>query len=131
MRGGERAGSLLMNAILVFVAITYALSIALSLVVGLTGGQQSPFIGLGYLAMFFPAVAVVVVRFAMHDGLLLDWSRFPLTYLPLALLLIPAVLHAAMLPALAALEVRVPWQDWLSPGADGLYHAPEQRGWAC
>jgi hypothetical protein len=32
-----------------FVAIAYALAIALSLVVGLTGGQKSPLIGLSYL----------------------------------------------------------------------------------
>ncbi|HEX5108994.1 MAG TPA: CPBP family intramembrane glutamic endopeptidase [Vicinamibacterales bacterium] len=34
-----------------------------------------------------------------------------------------------MLPMLAAQEGALPWQDWLAPAADGLYHAPPSRGW--
>jgi membrane protease YdiL (CAAX protease family) len=50
-------------------------------------------------------------------------------YLAVALFLIPAVLHAVMLPAMAALGGGLRWQEWLTPHADGLYHAPASRGW--
>jgi hypothetical protein len=53
---------------------------------------------------------------------------FSLPYLPVALFLMPLVMHAAMLPAASALG-GLQWQDWLTPGADGLYHAPQARGW--
>ena len=49
-----------MRAILAFVGASYALAIALSLVVGLTGGHESPLIGLGYVSMFLPAVSVLI-----------------------------------------------------------------------
>jgi hypothetical protein len=42
-----------MNGILVFVATAYALSIALSLVIGITGGHESALIGLAYLSMMY------------------------------------------------------------------------------
>jgi membrane protease YdiL (CAAX protease family) len=118
------------RAILVFVAITYVLSMALAFAVGLTGGYESRLAGLGPVAMLFPAIAVLVVRFAMKEKVpSIGWSRFPLNYLPLVLLLMPAVMHAVMLPLAAALEGGLPWQDWLTPQADGLYHTPESRGW--
>ncbi|MFA5910559.1 MAG: CPBP family intramembrane glutamic endopeptidase [Vicinamibacterales bacterium] len=117
------------RAILVFVAIAYALSIALSLVVGLTGGHASPIAGLGFLSMFIPATAVLVVRFAMGERVSsVGLSRFPLKYLPLVLLM-PAVLHAVMLPLTAMLEGGLQWHEWLTPQADGLFHTPESRGW--
>jgi len=114
-------------AIKAFVAVAYALSIALSLVVGLTGGYESPLVGLRFLSMFIPAVAVLIVNSAMNEDLEVDWIRLPLQYVPLALLLLPVVLHAAMLPVTAAYEGRLPWEAWLTPQSDGLYHT--QRGW--
>jgi membrane protease YdiL (CAAX protease family) len=118
-----------MKPILVFVATAYAFSIALSLVVGLTGGHNSPLIGLAYLSMFLPAVAVSIVNSPMNEPPRVRWDHFPLKYLPVALFLIPGVLHAVMLPAIAAVEGRLPWEDWLTRQADGLYHAPASRGW--
>jgi membrane protease YdiL (CAAX protease family) len=41
----------------------------------------------------------------------------------------PVVLHAVMLPLTAIFEGSLPWQEWLTPQADGLYHTPESRGW--
>ena len=79
-----------MKAILVFVATAYALSIALSLVIGFTGGHQSPLIALGYLSMFLPAVSVLIVSVTMKEPLRIRWDRLPLRYLPVALFLIPA-----------------------------------------
>jgi len=34
-----------------------------------------------------------------------------------------------MLPLTIALARRLPWVDWLTPQADGLYHTPPSRGW--
>jgi membrane protease YdiL (CAAX protease family) len=117
-----------MSAIIVFVATAYALSIALSLVVGLTGGHESPLIGLRYLSMFLPAVSVLIPS-AMGEAPRVRWDHFPLRYLPVALFLMPAVLHAVALPMLVRLEGPVEWQEWLTPQADGLYHTPADRGW--
>jgi hypothetical protein len=112
-----------MKAILAFVATAYALSIALSLVVGLTGGHESRFIGLAYLSMVLPAVSVLIINSTMKEAPRLRWDQLPLKYLPVAMFLIPGVLHAVALPLLAA-SGGIQWQDWLTPQADGLYHAP-------
>jgi membrane protease YdiL (CAAX protease family) len=119
-----------MNAIVVFIAITYSLSIVLSLVVGLTGGHESALAGLASVSStFVPAVAVVIVAATLNEGPRVRWDSLPLRYLPVALFLIPGTLHAVTLPLLAALEGPLPWQDWLTPSVDGLYHTPLSRGW--
>jgi membrane protease YdiL (CAAX protease family) len=117
------------SAIAVFVAIAYALSMALSVVIGLTGGHESSLFGLRFLAMAIPAVAVLIAASVMNEPLRIDWSRLSLRYVPLALLLFPIVLHVAMVPVTVAYEGRLPWADWLAPQADGLYHSPPERGW--
>jgi membrane protease YdiL (CAAX protease family) len=117
------------RSILVFVAVAYALSIALSLVVGLTGGYQSPLIGLGIISMFLPAIAVLIIRSAMNEPPRIDWRRCPPGYIPVALLLMPVVMHVVMLPLAATLNGRLAWQEWLTPKADGLYYTPASRGW--
>jgi membrane protease YdiL (CAAX protease family) len=119
-----------MNAIIAFVATTYSLSIVLSLIVGLTGGHESALAGLAYVSStFLPAVAVLIVAATLNEGPRVRWDAFPLRYLPVALFLIPGVLHAVTLPLLAALEGQLSWQDWLTSQADGLYHTPLSRGW--
>ncbi len=62
-----------MSAILVFVGACYGLSLALSLVIGFTGGYQSTLIGLSYASMFMPAAAVVFVSAARHESPRIDW----------------------------------------------------------
>jgi len=117
------------RSIVLFVAIAFGLSIALSLAIGLTGGQQSPFIGVGYLSMIIPAIAVLVVSLTLRDRPRIDWGWLPVEYVAVALLLIPLVLHASMLSFVWMREGSLPWQDWLKPQADGLFHTPESRGW--
>jgi membrane protease YdiL (CAAX protease family) len=79
--------------------------------------------------MLFPAVSVLITNAVVRNKhRVTGWDRFPLGYLPLALFLMPLVMHAAMLPVAAALG-RLQWQEWLTPGADGLYYAPAERGW--
>jgi len=117
--------------LLAFIAVAYTLSIAFSLVVGLTGGGESPLaLGFGVASMFVPAVAMLVVVFAMKaKAPSLGWNRFPLSYLPISLLLMPFVMHVVMLPVAAALWGGLPWASWLTPEADGLYHTPAARNW--
>jgi len=98
------------RAIGVFIAIAYALSIALSLVFGLTGGAGGPLAWLRWLSMFLPAVAVAIVTATMNEPPRGRVDRLPLAWLPVALFLIPVVLHAAMLPAMYALEGPPQWQ---------------------
>jgi membrane protease YdiL (CAAX protease family) len=118
-----------MKAIVTFIAITYALAIALSVFIGLTGGHQSRFIGLAYLSMFVPALAVLIVKLVFADPPRLQWDRLPLKWLPLAVLLFPAILHAVMVPLVASVYGGVPWQEWLKTPVEGLYYAPASRGW--
>ncbi len=118
-----------MKPIFVFIATAYGLSIALSLVVGLTGGHESALIGLAYVSMFLPGVSVVIVSATMNESPHVRWDRFPLRYLPAALFLIPGVQHAVMLPFMANTPDGLQWQDWLAPQSDGLYHTPASRGW--
>jgi membrane protease YdiL (CAAX protease family) len=118
-----------MKAIVAFIAITYALAIALSVLIGLSGGHESKFIDLAYLSMFLPAIAVLIVNLVFHEAPRVQWDHFPLKWLPVALFLIPVILHAAMLPLMTAIYGGVPWQEWLKTQADGLYHRPASRGW--
>jgi membrane protease YdiL (CAAX protease family) len=99
-----------MRAIAAFIATAYALSIALSLLIGFTGGHDSPLIGLGYLSMILPALAVLIVRAALHEGPRICWERFPLRYLPVALFLMPVTMHAVMLPLMAVATGGIQWQ---------------------
>jgi membrane protease YdiL (CAAX protease family) len=119
----------LMKPIIAYVGIAYALSIALSLLIGMTGGHDSRLFGLAYLSMFLPAIAVGIVFLAMKEPPLMVWYRFPLSYLPVALFLMPAVLHLTMLPTMVFTEGGLQWQGWLAPQSDGLYHTPPSRGW--
>jgi membrane protease YdiL (CAAX protease family) len=117
--------------VVAFIAIAYTLSMALSLVVGLTGGAQSRLaFGFGVAAMFVPAVATLVVVLAMNaTPPSLGGSPVALRYMPIAVLLLPTVMHAVMLPVAARLWGGLPWAAWLTPEADGLYHTPATRGW--
>src|ERR1051325_6083051 len=115
--------------IAVFVLTAYALSIMLSFVIGLTGGYRSKWIGLGYVSMVIPTVAVAIANaMSAEKPRVLEARSFPLRYLPLALFLMPIAMHAVMLPTAAALGT-LHWQDWLTKAADGLYHSPADRGW--
>jgi hypothetical protein len=51
--------------------------------------------------MFLPAVSVLIVSATMKEPPRIRWDRLPLRYLPVALFLIPVVLHAVMLPLMA------------------------------
>src|SRR3954471_22988161 len=94
-----------------FITIAYTLSIALSLLVGLTGGPHSRLaFGLGIAAMFVPAFAMLIVVVTMKTTApALRGNQVPLGYLAIALFLMPIVLHAVMLPVAAYLWGGLPW----------------------
>jgi membrane protease YdiL (CAAX protease family) len=116
------------KGVALFVLVALCLSGLLALTVGLTGGTRSPLIGLRLLAMVIPALSVLIVR-PWFGPSRADWTRLPWQYVPLALLILPVVMHLAMLPVIVGHEGRIPWQDWLTPQADGLIHAPADRAW--
>lgn len=118
-----------MKTILAYTGIAYGSSVALSLIVGLTGGHDSRFLALGYLSMFLPAIAVSIVYLISKEAPVVSPGPFPWRYLPATLFLMPCVLHLAMLPAMAFINGGLPWQEWLKPQSDGLYHTPSSRGW--
>jgi uncharacterized protein len=116
------------HAILAFVATASAQSLALSLAIGLTGGYRSRWIEFGFLSMLIPSISALVANATVRDRQRpINWGRLPLRYLPLALFIMPLVLHAVMLPAAAAMG-RLHWQDWLA-SSDGLYQTPGALGW--
>jgi len=117
------------RGILAFIGIAYGLSVALSLLIGLTGGHESALIPLSYLSMFLPAIAVLFMTSVLHEAPLIRWSSLPVRFLPVALFLIPGVMHAVMLPLMERIQGGVHWQDWLRQEPDGLYHSPASRGW--
>jgi membrane protease YdiL (CAAX protease family) len=98
------------KAIVAFVAIAYGLSIALSLLIDLSGGHNSTLIGLSYISMALPAIAVLIVHLAMSEPPRVNWDRLPRAYLPAALFLMPIVMHASMLPLMATAGGGVHWQ---------------------
>jgi membrane protease YdiL (CAAX protease family) len=101
----------------------------LSVAIGLSGGQHSPYVGFGYVSMIIPAIAVLIVTLALRDPPRIDWGWLPAEYVPIALLLIPLVLHASMLSFVWIADGTLPWQDWLTRQPDGLFHTPPDRGW--
>jgi len=94
-----------LRAIFLFIATVYVLSIALSLAVGLTGGYVSPLIGLRYLSMFLPAIAVLVAGTIMKEPPHISLDVVGFRYLLIALFLIPVVVHAVALPVFNATTV--------------------------
>ena len=114
----------------VFLLITFVAAIGLAVAAQWSGTDRSPRETLALLAMLSPAFAVLVVRFALgarvaHVG----WRRFPVRWLPVALLALPLAIHSIALPVTMVLEGRLPWQPWLRAASDGLFHTPPERGW--
>src|SRR5262245_47959474 len=97
-------------AISVFLGTVYALAIGISLLVGLTGGYRSAFAGLGWTTMFFPAAAALAARFARNEEFRVDWGRQQMRFVPVALLVMPAIMHAVMLPSAAIFNGGLPWE---------------------
>ena len=97
------------RAIPVFVAIVTALAIAVSVAVALTGGPHGPLGALRFATMLLPAAAAAIAGTVTNEPPRIDWSRMPVAYLPVALFLIPGIMHAAMLPAMRAVAGRLPW----------------------
>lgn len=119
------------NHLIIFITISYALSILLSLFIGLTGGHESKFISLSYISMFIPAIAVLIMTNVFKAPVnKFDWNRFSLKWIIPALFLMPGVIHATCLPLLSFLNNgSLPLQAWLHSDSNGLYHTPVDKGW--
>jgi uncharacterized protein len=119
------------NQLFIFITITFVFSILLSLFIGSTGGHESKFIWLQFASMPIPAIAVLIMNNVFKAPVTeFEWNKFPIKWLPLTLLLIPATIHAVCLPLMALLNSgSLPWQSWLTTNKDGLYHSPVNLGW--
>jgi membrane protease YdiL (CAAX protease family) len=122
-------GELGSSPLIVFLGVVFGGSTLLSLVIGLSGGYKSSFIGSAPVTMFLPALGVLAARVALDAHLDVEWDRLPLRWLPAALLILPLAIHAVALPGVVVLEGRLPWVQWLTPGPDGLYYTPQELGW--
>ena len=118
------------NDLLSFIAITYSLSITLSLVIGLTGGHESKFIWMRFASMPIPAVAVLIMNTVFKAPVEEQgWNKFPIRWIPLAVFLMPVVIHIVCLPFIAILNNGIlPFQSWLTTNS-GLYHSPVSFNW--
>jgi membrane protease YdiL (CAAX protease family) len=114
-----------------YLFITFSLCILLSLIVGLTGGHESNWKNAGYLAMFIPAIAVLLLRNQSKAGFSYPAAKgFTFKWLALALFIFPLIIHVVCLPVVALQNnSHIPWQPWLSAGSDGLFHSPPERNW--
>ncbi|MBX3255382.1 MAG: CPBP family intramembrane metalloprotease [Chitinophagaceae bacterium] len=120
------------NNILVFIAITFSLSILLSLFIGFTGGHDSKFIWLQFASMPIPAITVLIMTNLFKAPVLkeIKWNKLPVYWLVLALLLMPVTIHITCLPLIKFLNNGVfPWQTWLKAKEEGLYISPNNFGW--
>src|SRR4051794_7868503 len=102
------------NYLIIFTFLTFSLSILLSLFIGLTGGHQSRFIWMQFASMPIPAFVVLIMNHVFKaPANELDWDRFPIRWLPLALFLMPLVIHTVCLPLISFLNTgSLPWQSW-------------------
>ena len=118
------------KAIGLYSLIVYALAILLSVFIYLTGGHASPYIGLGFFAMLIPAIGVLIMQYGFREAVApINPGKFSIKWLPIALFLMPLVIHLLALPVAAYLNGSILWQSWLTPDANGQYHSPQSRGW--
>jgi outer membrane protein assembly factor BamB len=106
-----------LRAIFAFVAVAGGLAAALALAVALGGGPHGTLGGLALATMLIPAAAAWLLRATMGEAPRIDWSRLPIAYLPVALLLIPGAMHLAMLPAMRAAAGGLPWSGDIAVAA--------------
>ncbi|MFT3750898.1 MAG: CPBP family intramembrane metalloprotease [Agriterribacter sp.] len=120
------------NHLIVFIVITFSLSILLSLIIGLTGGHESRFIGLQFTSMPIPAIAVLIMTNLFKAPIKeVKWNKLPLYWLVIALLLMPLTIHIICLPLIKFLNNgAIPWQSWLTTKEKDLYISPGNFGWS-
>ena len=75
--------------------------------------------------MFIPAVAVLLVGSATNERIQIDWNRCPVKYIPLALLLLPVIMHVAMVPVVVAYERR--YGASRTPRRHGMTHSGDRH----
>lgn len=119
------------NNLLVFIVITFSLSVLLSLFIGFTGGHESKFIWLQFASMPIPAIAVLLMNKLFKAPVKeIEWNKLPIYWCLLALLLMPVTIHIVCLPLINFLNNGAfPWQSWLTTKKSGLYISPANRGW--
>lgn len=120
-----------LQPIFIFLGITFGLSILLSIIVAATGGPNSRLANLALVAFFFPAIGVLVMTLGFKKRIPnAGWNRFSLPWLLAALFIMPLAIHVVALPVTALLNnFKLPWLEWLTPAADGLFHTSAEINW--
>jgi membrane protease YdiL (CAAX protease family) len=119
------------NSLLLFIVITFSLSVLLSLFIGFTGGHESKFIWLRFSSMPIPAIAVLIMKNLFKAPVQeIEWNKLPICWLVLALLLMPVTINIVCLLLIHYLnDGAFPWQSWLTTKKDGLFISPGNFGW--
>lgn len=119
------------NHVNIFFCIVFCFSILFSLVIALTGGHESKFTWLHFFVSVPVPIAVLIMASVFRAPVQeLDWNKFPVRWLPLALFLMPLVIHIVCLPLMTFLNNgRLPWQSWLIANKNGIYDSPDSFGW--
>jgi membrane protease YdiL (CAAX protease family) len=110
------------KSLLKYLIISYGLAVILSLWIGFSGGQESKFLGFGLMAMFFPAIAVLIMKYVYHQNAApIGWNKFDIKWLLVAILIFPTVIHCVCLPIELVLnDNTIPWESLKSRGWDSL-----------
>jgi len=119
------------NQLNIFFGIVFCFSIIFSLFIGLTGGHESKFVLLDFFVSVPIPIAVLIMSKVFNAPVQrLDWNKFSVRWLILALFLMPLVIHIVCLPLMVFLNNgRLPWQSWLIANKDGMYNSPDSLGW--
>jgi len=118
------------SSIWIYLVITFSSSILLSIFIGATGGENTPYQAAKFISMFIPAIAVFILQLRGESFVKGGLQHFPLSWIPVALFIFPVVIHSICVPVIALQNnFHIPWQSWLTPAEDGLYHTPADKGW--
>lgn len=117
------------RSVTTFVVLCYLASYSMAGTIWLTGGPESPYAGLGLLAMLAPLLVVIPVRIVWRDAFAgVQWGAFSSRHALIGLTVIPLVGLVVGALWILANGGELAWASWLTAGADGMIHAPVETG---
>jgi len=120
----------LSKEIKLFLVVTFFFSTGISLLIFLTGGQESPYYLISYSLMIIPAITVGIIRLIFREKFSIGFKNFNLKWFLVGIVIFPLVIHAVCLPVVwLEADYSIPWVSWLKSDANGIFNTPEQVGW--